>query len=295
MSLETKKKILVVDDNDNWLKTIEIILAAEYDLTLSKDPSNAIELVTADAYDLVILDKNFPAMSGLEVLRQMRDILNNLLVIMLTGYADIESAVESKKLGAVDYLSKGAGDLSSELKVRVRVALERPQAADEYSILALIAKGEYAELEFKSSARWDIRANKLNRDLEMVIVKTVAAFLNSETGGTLLIGVDDNGTVVGLQQDYQTLGKKQDSDGYGNFLTTLLLECYGKDCNPLIQITFHRITEKDICRIVAKPSPKAVFVRDGKGGDHLFIRTGNSTRQLTTREAIEYCKIRWNQ
>ncbi len=79
--------------------------------------------------------------------------------------------------------------------------------SEQQEIEALIKAGESATVEFKSSARWDMRQNKLNKELEQVIVKTVAGFLNTE-GGTLLIGVDDGGIIVGLQHDYQTLGKK---------------------------------------------------------------------------------------
>jgi len=128
--------------------------------------------------------------------------------------------------------------------------------------------------------------------LEQVIVKTVAAFLNSATGGTLLIGVDDDGKVVGLQHDYKTLGKKQDRDGYENWLMTLLLGEYGRDCAPLIKTTFHEADGNEICRVIAKPSPKPIYVKDG-AAEHLYIRAGNSTRQLTTKEAVEYCKQRW--
>jgi predicted HTH transcriptional regulator len=128
--------------------------------------------------------------------------------------------------------------------------------------------------------------------MEQIVVKTVAAFLNSEAGGTLLIGVEDGGAVLGLEHDFKTLGKRQDRDGYENFLTTLLLATYGKDSSPLIQITFHSVDGKDVCRVVAKPSPKPVFIKDDKG-EHLFIRAGNSTRLLSTKEAIDFCKIRW--
>jgi hypothetical protein len=166
-----------------------------------------------------------------------------------------------------------------------------PKPGDQ-EIAALIAKGESAELEFKASARWDMRQDKPNKEMEAVIIKTVASFLNAEAGGTLLIGVEDNGNVLGLQHDYKTLGRKQDRDGFENWLTTLLLDAYGKDTSPLIRITFHEVESKEVCRVIAQPSPKPVFVRDDKA-EHLYIRTGNSTRLLSTREAIEYCKMRW--
>jgi hypothetical protein len=166
-----------------------------------------------------------------------------------------------------------------------------PRSVDE-ALAALIASGENSLVEFKSSARWDMRENKPNKALEQVIVKTVAGFLNSETGGTLVIGVDDGGKVIGLVQDYKTLGKKQDRDGYENWLTTLILDQFGRESSRLLRITFHTLDNVEVCQLSIKPSPKPAYVKDGIDED-LFIRTGNSTRQLSTREAVEYCKHRW--
>ncbi len=168
-----------------------------------------------------------------------------------------------------------------------------PKPVDQ-EIVALIAQGESAELEFKSSTRWDMRENKQNKELEKVIVKTVAALLNVEQGGTLLIGVADDGSVVGLQHDYKTFSKKGNRDGYELFLNDLLLKNnFGYDCSPFIQITFHSVESKDVCRVAVKSSPKPVYVEDEKG-EHLYIRSGNSTRLLSTREAIEYCQHHWD-
>ena len=94
------------------------------------------------------------------------------------------------------------------------------------AIAALLAAGESATVEFKSSARWDLREQKKNPVLEQVILKTIAALLNTD-GGTLLLGVADDGTVLGLEPDYQTLQKKN-ADGYELFLNDLLLGHYGR-------------------------------------------------------------------
>jgi hypothetical protein len=67
---------------------------------------------------------------------------------------------------------------------------------------------------------------------------------------------------------------------------------YGKDTAALFRITFHPMNGEDVARITAKPAPRPIFIKDASG-EHLYTRTGNSTRLLTTREAIEYCKIRW--
>jgi len=160
------------------------------------------------------------------------------------------------------------------------------------TIRNLIAKGESAELEFKASARWDTRNHRINKELEKVVIKTVAAFLNSYHGGVLLLGVDDNGAIVGLRGDYSTLGKKQNRDGYEHLLMTLLTNEFGADCSAFISLGFHKIGDEEICQVSVKPAPRAMFVEDDRTAN-FFIRSGNSTRLLSTREAIEYCNNRF--
>jgi hypothetical protein len=166
-----------------------------------------------------------------------------------------------------------------------------PKSADQ-QVRALIVGGESANLEFKSSARWDLKQNTVSKIIEQIVVKTAAGFLNVESGGTLLLGVGDDGNVLGLENDYKTWGNKPNRDSFENWLTSLLLGEFGKDASPLIRITFHDIDGKDVCQVALKPSPRPIFVKDGNA-EHLYIRTGNSTRLLTSREAIEYSKQRW--
>ena len=283
-----RKRILVVDDDRKWLRTINEMLQDRYELDLATTALEALSLVRSRSFSLAILDQRLAEnLSGIELLSQLREIQPGLRAIILTGYAELDDAVASMKVGAFDYISKGRQNLQGELNLRVDSAIIHDPHND--AIPALIQRGESAELEFKTSLRWDVRQNKLNRDLESVVIKTVAGFLNSELGGVLLLGVDDRGNVVGLQNDYSTL-KKQDRDGFENFLLTLLLDAYGKEVSMLIRIDFHDFQGNDICRISSRPAPKAVFLKEG---EQLFIRTGNSTRQLSTREAIDYCKMRW--
>jgi len=288
------QKILVVDDRETWLQTIRNILSDSYDLSLFSDTSGARQAFAETEFDLLILDKNLCGETGLELLRDFRQSRPNIRAIILTEFEDVASAVESMKLGALDYVPKKSGNLYEVLRAKVREALaaEMRPAESEPPVAAMIRGGESAVLEFKSSLRWDMRAGRPNKELEKVVVKTIAGFMNSESAGNLIIGVDDDGAVIGLQHDYATLSKRQNRDSFENVLTTLVLEACGKDCAPLLNIIFHRLGESDVCQIEVKPSPKPVFVRDEKG-EHLFVRTGNSTRLLNTREAIEYCKLRW--
>lgn len=167
-----------------------------------------------------------------------------------------------------------------------------PKTIDQ-QVAALIAAGESATVEFKSSVRWDMRENRLNEPLKFSVIKTVAAFLNSN-GGTLLIGVDDDRKVVGLKGDYGQFKKADSRDAFENWLTTQFVDQFGKPASRLYSLTFHEVEGHDVCRIEVQPSPSAVYV-DEKGGKavQLYIRTGNASRALDTREIIEYSRHRW--
>jgi predicted HTH transcriptional regulator len=131
---------------------------------------------------------------------------------------------------------------------------------NENEIIKLIKQGESATLEFKSSARWNLTENKPDKTMEEVILKTVAAFLNSQ-GGTLLIGVADDGKVLGLQHDYKIHRKQPNRDGYEQFLTQLLLrENFGLDLSSHVKFSFHTIEREEICQVKISPSPRPVYL-----------------------------------
>ncbi|WP_414528442.1 Eco57I restriction-modification methylase domain-containing protein [Nodularia chucula] len=170
-----------------------------------------------------------------------------------------------------------------------------PMSGDA-EIIELIQQEEGSNIEFKSTARWNLRDNKQDKAMEHEIVKTVAAFLNAD-GGTLLIGIDDDGEPLGLKNDYQTL-RKQNNDGYMLFLNNdLLLREIGKDSGTLFQITFHQVSGQDVCRVIVKPSPKPVYVKvkdkSGKEEEVFYLRSNNSSVKLSTKEAVDYSNTRW--
>jgi hypothetical protein len=157
---------------------------------------------------------------------------------------------------------------------------------------AIIEKGESEKFEFKSSARWDYKQNIINKELEKTIVKTIAGFLN-ESGGTLIIGVDDDGNVLGLERDIKTL-KKKNHDGYKLFLCNLISGKIGKEFNSYINIKFKKIDGNDICIIDLNASEKAAYVKDGNDYK-FFIRTQNSTQELNLKKSHEYISSHWKK
>ncbi|MFI3136581.1 MAG: ATP-binding protein [Methylococcaceae bacterium] len=155
----------------------------------------------------------------------------------------------------------------------------------------IIRQGEGPHLEFKSSLRWDMVESRINRSLEVVVLKTLAGFLNSHVGGTLLIGVADNGEIIGLEKDYQTL-KKPNQDGFEQTLMTAISTNLGADLCAFVHVLFHVVDGKDVCRLIVSPSPRAVFLEQGNT-PKFFVRTGGGTRDLNIQEALGFVARRW--
>lgn len=108
-----KANILVVDDSDLSLKQVDKFLKKTgYDVSLAEGAPEAISLLEENPFDIVITDKNMPGLNsisdegGMELLKYLQMNYHDTEVIMMTGYASIETAIEAMKLGAFDYLVK---------------------------------------------------------------------------------------------------------------------------------------------------------------------------------------------
>lgn len=153
----------------------------------------------------------------------------------------------------------------------------------------LIGEGESAQLEFKSSVRWDFHKEAINRSLEVVIAKTIAGFMNHR-GGSLIIGVTDAGEVVGLQKDYLTL-KHKNRDGFERCIMDIVNNKIGGDKCAMVRCVFHDMEGQDVCRVLVGSSREPVYVNDGPVARY-FVRSGNSTRELDAREALAHISQR---
>lgn len=102
-----KRSILVVDDEESLRTVLSSELVSEgYDVGTAADGDDAITELQKKSYDLLLLDIKMPRVNGFEVLRFVKDKHPHTRVIMLTGFADLKNAIESKKLGAEDFVSK---------------------------------------------------------------------------------------------------------------------------------------------------------------------------------------------
>tara|TARA_R110002049_G_scaffold30224_2_gene102790 strand:+ start:368 stop:1150 length:783 start_codon:yes stop_codon:yes gene_type:complete len=154
-------------------------------------------------------------------------------------------------------------------------------------IVQLIENGENEWVEFKSSIRYDYFRKITNRDLELVIAKTIVGFMNAK-GGKLIIGVDDDGNTLGLEKDFKTL-KHKNRDGYEREIFRIISTQIGHEACFSNHISFYVVNEKEICVIDIEPSKDPVYVNDGTGTT-FYVRTGNATYPLTVKETVDYLK-----
>ena len=201
----------------------------------------------------------------------------------------LETIKNTIRFGDIDQIFKNVlfGIIGSSLVfmvfLRNKIFILTKKRNDGNASIALIKNGENQFVEFKATLRWDLRQSKVNKQLEFVIAKTIAGFMNTNCG-KLLIGVDDNGNILGLNQDFETL-KKPDKDGFEQYLMQLIaLELDTHLCTA-VNVSFYRYGENDVCYIEIDPAKIPVYLsQDGRS--RFYIRTGNGTRELDLPEAI---------
>lgn len=189
-------------------------------------------------------------------------------------------------------LPMGVSILFIAVYAAVAAHLQKPARA---TIDEMLRTGESGTVEFKSTARVNLRTGQKDERMEHVVAKTVAAFLNAD-GGVLLIGVDDHGTPLGLDADLATL-KTPDVDRFELWLRDLIMTTLGTTAAALVEVDFAEIGDdpvRTVCRVQMTASPSPVYLRPGRNAPpELWVRAGNSTRQLTVDDAAAYIMQRW--
>ncbi len=155
---------------------------------------------------------------------------------------------------------------------------------------ALIRAGEGARVEFKSSLRYDVHTGDLNRAIAKTVAKALAGLLNAD-GGILLIGVSDEGAVLGIQPDIALLSKKN-LDGFELTLRTILGNYLGLDVTPRITVEFVDMEGNTVACVSCERHHRPVFFQDGDRRE-FYVRDGNLTRPLDIRAAYDYIPEHW--
>lgn len=178
---------------------------------------------------------------------------------------------------AQDGGNSSAGENSSVSEVHVA-----DKTAEE-----LIAAGESTRCEFKSTLRVNLHTNEKDKKMELMVLKTIAAFLNTH-GGHVVIGVDDKADVLGLEND-----QFPSEDKMNLHLVNLLRQRLGSEHLVHVDLRFESVADKRVLVVKCSPSHLPVFHRDGNV-EQFFIRTGAATTELLPSEIQGYLKQRFN-
>jgi len=188
-----------------------------------------------------------------------------------------------------DFLEARRQMIALKLNEFMKSLVTEAEIVHERPVAELISLGESATLEFKSTLQWDMVENQVNIRLRYSVLKTIAAFLNS-AGGTLVIGVEDDGHICGLSNDLRTTHHSLDK--FEQLLTTLMAERIGAHYAGFIRNRFESVGEQTVCVVDLDKAPEPVFVKE-PGGNMFYIRFGNTTRSLDIEEAVSYIQTNW--
>lgn len=167
--------------------------------------------------------------------------------------------------------------------------IQEPVVVHKRPISELIKLGESETLEFKSTFQWDVIQGKLNQELRKSVLKTIAAFLNSE-GGTLVIGVEDDGSLFGMERDLALVNNSKDR--YSNLLTTLMTDKIGPEFSPYIELRYEALDGHEVCVIDVSHSSTPAYYSGDKGSE-FYARFGPTSRLLDPEETVHYINNKW--
>jgi YesN/AraC family two-component response regulator len=249
-----------------------------------------------------------PEMDGFEVCAAIKEDpeLQSIPIIFLTSLTEAKDEMLGFSLGANDYISKPFDP--AVVKSRINIALElaaqrnalqaqmdllkgqlqsnQPQSLDEAELSALIKQGESAKLEFKSTLRRNLYTDKNETRIENQCLKSVSAFLNSE-GGTLLVGVNDDGEAIGMDAD-----SFKDEDKLLLHWHNLMREYLGANMASAVRSNMHTLKDKRILVVQCTPSSVPVFL-DRNNEEAFYVRLGNTSQALKPSEMLTFIDSRY--
>lgn len=161
--------------------------------------------------------------------------------------------------------------------------MDKDFTTEEESASSLIGQGESEALEFKSTLRWHLYAERMDKEIEHASLKTIAAFLNTD-GGTLMIGVNDDGEPRGLEED-----QFDSHDNMMLHLTNIVKERVGTSFMRFLDLSVEEVAGEEVFRVDCEPSVVPAYL-DHEGDEHFYIRTGPATSELQPSEIHDYIR-----
>ncbi|MBW2695866.1 MAG: response regulator [Deltaproteobacteria bacterium] len=298
-----KPIVLAVDDTPANLDVLSGILCHDYKVKVAINGATALEFARREPRpDIILLDVMMPEMSGYEVCERLKGDAEtaSIPIIFITAKSEVEDEQMGLSLGAVDYITKPFHHEIVKARVRRHLAghqetrelieenrelrANKPRGFtdfDEPSVVDLIRAGEGHSVEFKSTLRWNLHADRVDKNIETASLKTVAGYLNTD-GGVLLVGVTDEGKSIGLDKD----GFKSEDKLLLHWVN-LLTSSLGAQFMRSIRSTLHTVGEQRVLLVECLPAKAPVFVKRDND-ESFYVRMTNSTQALKPSEVLTY-------
>lgn len=301
--------ILMVDDDSLNLKVLaETIKDLGYTLLAARSGSDALRIAAKAHPTLILLDIQMPGIDGYETCRRLKAeaATSDIAVIFLTALQSTADKVRGLSLGAVDFITKPFDPEEITARVTRQVAVqqrhkellqanraltsqlrearssgEEDQDPAALPLAEIIQQGENDRVEFKSTLRWNLKTDRAERVIEKAWLKTIVAFLNS-SGGTLIVGVDDAGTAMGIDAD-----RFDTEDKYLLHVNNRLQDNIGLSHCACIRFYLAEFADRKVLVVHCRPSSQPVFLKMGKE-EEFFVRVGPGSRKLATSEVVAY-------
>jgi DNA modification methylase len=156
---------------------------------------------------------------------------------------------------------------------------------EEDVVFEILKTGEGDRVEFKESLIWNHHTNSRNPS-HLNVLKSLAAFMNS-SGGTVILGVKDDSTLLGLEVDFDKANpQKRNSDGFALYLNQHIAQKLGDTVAVNYAVSFYEINERQLCVVNISASKFPVFLEN-----EFYIRNGNQTRKLNCEEFYKYLNV----
>ena len=153
-------------------------------------------------------------------------------------------------------------------------------------VISLVENGEEEKVEFKSTLRTNLHTNQIDKRMEHAVLKTVAAYLNSD-GGTLLVGVSDQKEILGIEKD-----NFMNKDKASLHLNSLIRDNLGGEFLPFVKSEVMEVKGRVVMKIECKQSHKEVFLKMGNE-EEFYVRNGPSSVRLNGRALLGYVNYRF--
>ena len=306
------KALLLIDDKEEFKESFQTIAQRKsYNIAWGK----SLEEMKAKLPQLyrkitaIVLDIKCLMTNDQEI--ENEDFILSALLFLQAEYKDLPRIILTGDEKAFDFARfakdehvfrkdpKDIEQLFERLEQYAQQHALRIKTADEKEFHKIIEGTEGRKLEFKSSLQYCTKENIEKKELRFEILKTLAAFANTD-GGTLLVGVTDNKNIYGLENgDFTTIAAENKHDGYKLLIDSLMVASFGGAFHAnLEEIKFYTINDRTVCKITVKgryTSP--VFVKkkvpNKPAYAAFFLRAQASSLELIGDEIEKHIKANW--